>query len=108
VAGAEDQRHAGAAEPLDRPADACRRLSHGGFLDYFFPPGTDPAWIEDFLALDDQVGAEDRVLVKSVQRGMASHALDAGSVMLPSEELIAAFQRWVSDALAGEAELPGA
>jgi phenylpropionate dioxygenase-like ring-hydroxylating dioxygenase large terminal subunit len=79
-----------------------------GFLDHFFPPGTDPAWIEGFLALDDQVGAEDRVLVESVQRGMASRVLDAGSLMLPSEELIASVQRWVSDALAGEAELPGA
>jgi choline monooxygenase len=77
-----------------------------GFLDYFFPPETDPAWIEDFLVLDDQVGAEDRVLVESVQRGMAAGVFEDGELMLPSEELIAEFGRWVSDALAGEAELP--
>jgi choline monooxygenase len=79
-----------------------------GFLDYFFAPGADPAWIAEFLALDDQVGAEDVVLVESVQRGMASGALAHGELLLPGEALIAAFQRWVSDALAREPELPRA
>ena len=37
------------------------------FLDYFFLPGTDEQWIADYLELDNQVGAEDRVLVESVQ-----------------------------------------
>jgi choline monooxygenase len=67
-----------------------------GYLDYFFAPGEDPEWIEDFLALDFQVGAEDQVLVESVQRGMASGAFDRGRLLLPSEELIAEFQRWVA------------
>jgi choline monooxygenase len=79
-----------------------------GFLDYFFAPDADPEWIARFLALDDQVGAEDVVLVESVQRGIASGALEAGELMLPAESLIAAFQRWVSDALAREPQLPGA
>jgi phenylpropionate dioxygenase-like ring-hydroxylating dioxygenase large terminal subunit len=77
-----------------------------GFLDYFFPDGADPAWIADYLELDDQVGAEDRLLVESVQRGMASRAFEDGRLMLPSERLIAEFQRWVSDALAREPQLP--
>jgi phenylpropionate dioxygenase-like ring-hydroxylating dioxygenase large terminal subunit len=77
-----------------------------GFLDYFFPATTDASWIEDFLVLDDQVGAEDRVLVESVQRGMASGVFEGGELMLPSEDLIAEFGRWVSDAVAGEPELP--
>jgi phenylpropionate dioxygenase-like ring-hydroxylating dioxygenase large terminal subunit len=79
-----------------------------GFLDYFFAPGATPEWIAEFLVLDDQVGAEDVVLVESVQRGMASGALAHGRLLLPGERLIAAFQRWVSDALAREPQLPGA
>jgi choline monooxygenase len=72
-----------------------------GFLDYFFAPGEDTAWIEAFSALDDQVGAEDRVLVESVQRGLRSGAFDSGRLLLPSERLIADFQRWVADGLDG-------
>jgi phenylpropionate dioxygenase-like ring-hydroxylating dioxygenase large terminal subunit len=67
-----------------------------GFLDYFFAPEATDAWIEAFLELDDQVGAEDAVLVASVQRGMASGVFEDGQLLLPSEELIAAFQAWVS------------
>ena len=70
-----------------------------GVLDYFFAPDEDPEWIADFMALDDEVGAEDRVLVESVQRGMAAGAIAHGELLLPSEDLIAAFQRWVFDGL---------
>ena len=52
------------------------------------------------LALDEQVGVEDRGLVESVQRGIASGALDAGNLMPQSEKLIAHFQALVVDALA--------
>ena len=38
-----------------------------GFLDYFFAPEASEEWIAAFLELDDQVGAEDAVLVASVQ-----------------------------------------
>jgi phenylpropionate dioxygenase-like ring-hydroxylating dioxygenase large terminal subunit len=79
-----------------------------GFLDYFFAPGADPEWVTELLAPDDQVGAEDVVLVESVQGGIAPGALDGGALLLPSESLIAAFQRWGSDALAREPQLPGA
>ena len=71
-----------------------------GFLDYFFPPDADPSWIAEYLELDDQVGAEDRELVESVQRGIRSGAFERGRLMLPSEELIAEFQRWVTAGLA--------
>ena len=73
--------------------------STAGVLDYFFAPDEDPAWIADFMALDDEVGAEDRVLVESVQRGMSAGVLEHGELLLPSEDLIAAFQRWVADGL---------
>jgi choline monooxygenase len=71
-----------------------------GYLDYFFPPDADPGWLAEYLELDDQVGAEDRVLVESVQRGIRSRAVERGQLMLPSEALIAEFQRWVAAGLA--------
>ncbi len=70
-----------------------------GWLDYFFADDVDPDWIADYLKLDDQVGAEDRVLVESVQRGMQAGAFESGRLMLPSEQLIAEFQRWVAAGL---------
>jgi choline monooxygenase len=70
------------------------------YLDYFFAPGVDPAWREEFFAFDDQVGREDTVLVESVHRGMASGVLDHGRLLLGSEPLLAAFQGWVADRLA--------
>jgi choline monooxygenase len=71
-----------------------------GFLDYFFLADADPAEVADLIALDDQVGAEDRELVESVQRGIGSLAFDSGRLLLPSEALIADFQRWVAAGLA--------
>ena len=78
------------------------------FLDYFFAPDATPEWVEEFLALDDQVGAEDTALVASVQRGVASGVFEHGRLLLPSESLIAAFQAWVSAGVAREAQIPGA
>ena len=62
------------------------------FLDYFFGPDVEPAWIDDLLAFDDQVGREDRVLVEGVHRGVASGAVEHGVLMSHSEQLIAHFQ----------------
>jgi carnitine monooxygenase subunit len=62
------------------------------FLDYFFGPDAEAAWIEDLLAFDDQVGREDRALVEGVQRGMASGMVEHGVLMGHSEQLIAHFQ----------------
>ena len=39
------------------------------FLDYFFGPDVEPAWIDELLAFDQQVGQEDLALVEGVQRG---------------------------------------
>jgi phenylpropionate dioxygenase-like ring-hydroxylating dioxygenase large terminal subunit len=71
------------------------------YLDYFFAPDADAAWRDEFFAFDDQVGREDTVLVESVHRGMASGALDHGRLLLGSEPLLAAFQGWVAERLAG-------
>jgi phenylpropionate dioxygenase-like ring-hydroxylating dioxygenase large terminal subunit len=65
------------------------------YLDYFFAPDVDEAWLRDFFAFDDQVGKEDMLLVESVQRGVASGLLEHGRLLLNAEPLLAAFQRWV-------------
>ena len=73
------------------------------YLDYFFLPGTDEEWIADYLELDNQVGAEDRVLVERVQVGLRSGVITEGALMPESERLIAHFERLLVDALGGEA-----
>jgi len=65
------------------------------WFDYFFAEGTDEAWIEEMLAFDNQVGAEDTGLVEAVQRGAASGALEHGRLLTRTERLIGAFQDMV-------------
>ncbi len=72
------------------------------FLDYFFLPDTDEQWIADYLELDNQVGAEDRVLVERVQVGMQSGAVEVGYILPESERLIAHFERLLVAALGGQ------
>ena len=69
------------------------------FLDYFFGPDVETAWIDDLLAFDDQVGREDRTLVEGVQRGVSSGALEHGVLMSRSEQLIGHFQALTAAAL---------
>jgi DNA-binding transcriptional regulator PaaX len=45
------------------------------FIDYFFAPDVDQAWIDELVEFDNQVGAEDRALVEAVQRGVRSGVL---------------------------------
>jgi choline monooxygenase len=70
------------------------------FLDYFVGPDVDEEWFADYLALDDQVGSEDRELVERLQRGLRAGALGHGVLLPESERLIAHFQALVADALA--------
>ena len=72
------------------------------FLDYFFGPDVEAAWIDDLLAFDDQVGREDRALVEGVQRGAGSGALEHGVLMSGSEQLIGHFQALTAAALSSE------
>jgi phenylpropionate dioxygenase-like ring-hydroxylating dioxygenase large terminal subunit len=69
-------------------------------LDYFFAPGVEDAWVEEFLAFDDQVSVEDKALVEGVQRGVASGLVEEGRLMTNAEPLIAHFQGYVRRALA--------
>jgi len=70
------------------------------FLDYFVATDADEAWIEESLAFDAQVGAEDRVLIERVQAGMRAGLIEDGRLLPESEQLIAHFQALVVDALA--------
>ena len=69
------------------------------FLDYFFGPATDEAWIAELLEFDGQVGAEDKALVENVQRGVATGLIERGHLLPESERLIADFQQRVQAAL---------
>ena len=75
--------------------DRCR-----GFLDYFFAPDAPEEWIAEFLAFDDQVGAEDTALVEGAQAGAGSGLVPEGRLLAHDEQLIAHFQRWVREQLA--------
>jgi len=70
------------------------------FLDYFFAPDADEAWIDELVAWDDEVGAEDRSLVERVQRGVGSGILGAGVLLSESEQLVSHFDALVVDAVA--------
>jgi len=70
-----------------------------GFLDYFFAPGAEDGWVEELMAFDRQVGAEDRVLVERVQKGVGSGVLQQGRLLGESEQLVTRFQELVSGAL---------
>jgi choline monooxygenase len=72
------------------------------FLDYFFGPDVDQAWIDELMAFDDQVGIEDRALVEGVHAGIASGALEHGVLMTHSEQLIGHFQQLTAAALGDE------
>jgi phenylpropionate dioxygenase-like ring-hydroxylating dioxygenase large terminal subunit len=73
-------------------------------LDYFFAPGETEEWIAEFLEFDDQVGAEDARLVESVQRGAGSGAIPEGRLLPESEQLVAAFQARLREAVRTEPE----
>ena len=70
------------------------------FIDYFVADDADEAWIDESLAFDAQVGAEDQVLIERVQAGMRAGLIEDGRLLPESEKLIAHFQALVVDALA--------
>jgi phenylpropionate dioxygenase-like ring-hydroxylating dioxygenase large terminal subunit len=69
------------------------------FLDYFFAPDADEAWVDELLEFDGQVGAEDSVLVENVQRGVSTGLIESGRLLPESERLIADFQARVHAAI---------
>ena len=75
--------------------DRCR-----GYLDYWFAPDVDPAWVKELYDLDTLVGQEDTGLVEAVQAGAASGLLEDGRLLSHDEQLIAHFQDYVRARLA--------
>jgi phenylpropionate dioxygenase-like ring-hydroxylating dioxygenase large terminal subunit len=69
------------------------------FLDYFFGRDTDAGWISELLEFDAQVGAEDKLLVENVQRGVATGLIERGRLLPESERLIVDFQQRVQAAV---------
>jgi choline monooxygenase len=69
------------------------------FLDYFFAPGVDQAWIDELVAFDNQIGREDTALVEGVQRGVRTGVVPEGRLLTESERLVAHFQRLCVEAL---------
>jgi phenylpropionate dioxygenase-like ring-hydroxylating dioxygenase large terminal subunit len=69
------------------------------FLDYFFGEEVEAAWISELLEFDGQVGAEDKVLVENVQRGVATGLIEHGRLLPESEQLIVDFQQRLHAAL---------
>jgi phenylpropionate dioxygenase-like ring-hydroxylating dioxygenase large terminal subunit len=70
------------------------------FLDYFVDERADDAWIDEWLAFDAQVGAEDTRLVERVQAGVRAGVIAEGRLLPESERLIAHFQALMVEALA--------
>ena len=70
------------------------------FLDYFFAPDVEQAWLDELIEFDDQIGREDTALVEGVQRGLRAGVLTEGRVLSESEQLVAHFQRLCAQALA--------
>ena len=70
------------------------------FLDYLVAPDASEEWLEEMLAFDAQVGAEDRELVERVQARVRSGLLEEGRLLPESERLVEHFQSLVVEALA--------
>jgi len=71
-----------------------------GFFDYFFAEGTPDDAVAELMRFDNEVTAEDRALIESVQRGMGSGLLGHGRLLAGSEHLIQHFQGLVRRELA--------
>ncbi len=66
-----------------------------GVSDYYFGPDVTDDEVAELVAFSQQVGAEDDDLVRNVQAGLDSGLVPQGRLLLPSERLIAHFQRLV-------------
>src|SRR3954452_642412 len=66
----------------------------------WFSDGTTDEEIDQIIAFNNEVSAEDEALVRSVQQGLDSGVVVSGRLMPESEALIGRFQRLLFDALA--------
>jgi ferredoxin-NADP reductase/phenylpropionate dioxygenase-like ring-hydroxylating dioxygenase large terminal subunit len=77
-----------------------------GFSEQYFAPGVSEEFAQDLIAFNKEVGAEDEVLVGSVQRGLLGGIPDRGRFLTNSEHLVVHFQKLVVDALTGQPTTP--
>ncbi len=71
--------------------------------DLFFGPDVEDSWIESLMDWYHAVGGEDDFVCTAVQHGAASGHVPRGRLM-PTDELVVVFQRWVSAALSPHLE----
>jgi phenylpropionate dioxygenase-like ring-hydroxylating dioxygenase large terminal subunit len=79
-----------------QPIDVGRTLV---VTDFYFEPGLPDDTVDRSVEFSDQVLREDRELVESVQRGLASGRVEHGRLLPASERLLRHFQALVAGAL---------
>ncbi len=77
-----------------------------GFSEQYFAPGVTEEFAQELIAFNKEVGAEDEVLVSSVQRGLLGGIPDRGRFLTNSEHLVVQFQKLIVDALSGRPATP--
>jgi ferredoxin-NADP reductase/phenylpropionate dioxygenase-like ring-hydroxylating dioxygenase large terminal subunit len=77
-----------------------------GFSEQYFAPGVTEEFARELIAFNKEVGAEDEVLVSSVQRGLLGGIPDRGRFLTNSEHLVVQFQKLIVDALSGRPATP--
>lgn len=68
-----------------------------GITDSYFAGDVDPDWADDMMAFDAQVGTEDQALVEAAQVGLRNGIIEHGRLLAESEQLLLAFERFVSE-----------
>ena len=79
-----------------------------GFSEQYFAPGVTEEFAQELIAFNKEVGAEDDVLVGSVQRGLLGGIPDRGRFLTNSEHLVVHFQKLIVDAVSGQPAAPSA
>ena len=77
-----------------------------GFSEQYFAPGVSEEFAQELIAFNKEVGAEDGVLIGSVQRGLLGEIPDRGRFLTNSEHLVVHFQKLVVDAVTGQPATP--
>jgi ferredoxin-NADP reductase/phenylpropionate dioxygenase-like ring-hydroxylating dioxygenase large terminal subunit len=77
-----------------------------GFSEQYFAPGVTEEFAQELIAFNKEVGAEDEVLVGSVQRGLLGGIPERGRFLTNSEHLVVHFQKLIVDAVTGQPATP--
>ena len=77
-----------------------------GFSEQYFAPGVTEEFAQELIAFNKEVGAEDDVLIESVQRGLLGGIPDRGRFLTNSEHLVVHFQKLIVNAVSGQPAAP--